>query len=116
MRVECYCLFTMKSKNTLEKGNTRYIVFQEDDCWYAVGLEFNIVESGDDPQEALLLLFGALKGYVASAQKIKARPGILNQATDPEYEALWAALNGIRKPVKAMPPVFAFGQTALATA
>ena len=78
-----------KAKNTLQKGSVRYIVFNEDAAWYAAGLEFNIVESGDTPQEALLLLFEALKGYLVSARKIKARPIILNQETDPEYEKMW---------------------------
>jgi predicted RNase H-like HicB family nuclease len=78
-----------KNKNTLQKGRVRYIVFKEGDSWYAVGLEFNIVESGDTHQEALLLLFEALSGYVEAAQKIKVRPSILNQKTDSEYEEMW---------------------------
>lgn len=79
----------MKYKNTLQKGTLRCLVFQEDKTWYAVGLEFNIVESGDTPQEALLMLFEAAQGYLEPAQKIKARPPILNQKTDPEYEERW---------------------------
>lgn len=78
-----------KYKNTLQKGSVRYIVFKENDVWYAVGLEFNIVESGDTPQEAILLLSEALSGYVESAKKIKSRVSILNQTTDPEYETMW---------------------------
>jgi len=80
----------MKFKNTLQRGSVRYIVFKEDDTWYAVGLEFNIVESGSTPQEAMLLLFEALSGYVESARKAKLRPIVLNQKTDSEYEKLWA--------------------------
>lgn len=78
-----------KYKNTLQKGSIRYVVFKENDTWYAVGLDFNIVESGDTPQEAILLLFEALSGYIESAKKIKSRPGILNQITDREYEEMW---------------------------
>ncbi len=78
-----------KYKNTLQKGSVRYIVFREGGVWYAVGLEFNIVESGDTPQEAIMLLFEALSGYVESAKKIKARPNILNQKADAEYERMW---------------------------
>jgi predicted RNase H-like HicB family nuclease len=98
----------MKNRNTLQKGSIRYIVFKEAAVWYAVGLEFNIVESGTSPQEALLLLFEALEGYIASARKMKARPDILNQKTDPEYEVMWRAL----KEKRSSPafPVFAFGQ------
>ena len=78
-----------KYKNTLQKGSVRYVVFKENDIWYAAGLEFNIVESGDTPQEAILLLFEALSGYVESAKKIKSRPNILNQTTNDEYETMW---------------------------
>ena len=78
-----------KHKNTLQKGSVRYVVFKEDNVWYAVGLEFNIVESGDTPQEAILLLSEALSGYVESAKKIKSRPSILNQTTNREYETMW---------------------------
>lgn len=81
----------MKYKNTLERGSVRYVVFQDkkDSVWYAAALEFNIVESGDDPQQTLFSLFEAIRGYVASARKIKARPAILNQKPDPEYEKIW---------------------------
>ena len=81
----------MRYKNTPQKGEVRYAVFKEAGTWYAVGLEFNIVESGSIPQEALLLLFEALQGYIESARRIKARPQILNQKSDPEYEKLWQA-------------------------
>jgi len=65
------------------------LVFHETDAWYAVALEFNIVDAGDTPQEAMLLLFEAIRGYLESAKKIKARPAILNQSADPEYEKKW---------------------------
>ena len=98
----------MKYKNTLQKGSVRYIVFKEADTWYAVGLEFNIVETGDTPDEALFLLFGAIRGYVNSAKKIKARPGILNQKIDPEYEALWGKRESTSKPV-----IYTFGEQSI---
>lgn len=60
--------------------------------WYGVGLEFNIVESGDDPREVLFRLFNAFQGYVESARKIKARPQVLNQKPDEEYEKIWNKL------------------------
>ena len=99
----------MKYKNTLQKGSVRYIVFKEKNAWYGVGLEFNIVESGSTPQEAMLLLFEALRGYVESAKKIKARPSILNQKTDPEYEQMWRALSKPKSKQKRMRPVFSSG-------
>jgi len=90
----------MRCKNTLQKGNIRYIVFRdkdEKDIWYGVGLEFNIVETGDTAREAMLLLFEALAGYVESAKKIKARPHILNQTPDREYEEMWERLKRNKK-------------------
>ncbi len=83
-----------KYNNTLQKGSVRYIVFREGQFWYAAGLEFNIVEAGDTPQEAFLLLLDAISGYVDSAKKIKARPNILNQKTDSEYEKMWENIQG----------------------
>lgn len=103
-----------KYKNTLQKGSVRYIVFREGAEWYAVGLELNIVESGTTPQEALLLLFEAMQGYVESARKVKARPGILNQKPEAEYEVMWKTLQANKRPVAT--PVFAFGQRSFVPA
>ena len=102
-------LSVMKLKNTLQKGSVRYFVFEEGGVWYAAGLEFNIVEEGSTPQEALILLFEALHGYVESAKKIKARPNILNQKTDPEYEAMWTN----RHTEKEKHKLFTFGELNL---
>jgi len=80
--------------NTPEKGTFRHIVFKENDIWYAVALEFNIVESSDDPKLAFMSLLQAVSGYVESLKKLKgARYSPLNQKTDSEYEKLWATLN-----------------------
>ncbi|MBI3420745.1 MAG: hypothetical protein HY006_01655 [Candidatus Sungbacteria bacterium] len=78
----------------MDKGSVRYIVFQDkgDNAWYAAALEFNIVESGDDPRQALFGLFEAIRGYAASARNIKTRLDILNQKPDPEYEKMWNAV------------------------
>lgn len=84
--------------NTPQKGNVRYIVFKDGTTWYAVGLEFNIVESGDDPRIALINLFDAMQGYVESCRKIKgARMSPLNQKSASEYEKLWTLLNTKKK-------------------
>jgi predicted RNase H-like HicB family nuclease len=104
----------MKYKNTLQKGSVRYIVFKEGDVWYAVGLEFNIVESGTTPEEAMLLLFEAMQGYVESLRKIKARSDALNQKTDPEYEAMWKAIEA-RKAIP-LKSIFAFGERSFVPA
>lgn len=87
-----------KYKNTAQKGSVRIVVFREENYWYAAVLEFNIVESGSTPQEAMLLAFEAARGYVESAKKIKARPHILNQTADKEYEAKWRASVEYKRP------------------
>ncbi len=102
---------TKLNQNTLQKGSLRYIIFREEGVWYGVGLEFNIVESADTPDEALFLLLEATRGYLKSAQKAKARINhILNQKTDPEYEDLWDSLE-VKKSNKEEVPsnVFTFG-------
>ncbi len=86
----------MKYKNTLNKGSVRYIIFKEDDVWYGVGLEFNIVEEGDNPLEVMASLFQAIEGYVETARKLKMRPIPLNQKTEKEYEDLWGRLQKSR--------------------
>jgi len=84
--------------NTLQKGRVRYIVFKDSDTWYAAGLEFNIVESGDDPRIALVNLLNAIQGYVESCRKIKgARVSPLNQKPDKEYSDLWQSINSKSK-------------------
>ncbi|MBU1349060.1 type II toxin-antitoxin system HicB family antitoxin [Patescibacteria group bacterium] len=82
--------------NTFEKGRVRYVIFKDEDGWYAAALEFNIVEHGDTYEEAWLMLFEAMKGYVDAARKIKARPNILNQKADAEYEKMWKESGGTK--------------------
>jgi len=88
-----------KYKNTLQRGSVRILVFRDTNAWYAAALEFNIVETGDTPQEAMLLLFEAVQGYLESAKKIKARPHILNQLINPEYGEKWdSSIKAKRQP------------------
>ena len=95
--------------NTPKKGKFRHIVFRDGDTWYAVALEFNIVESSDDPKLAFLNLLQAVEGYVKSAGKVKgSRLAPLNQKTDPEYELLWSKLTSA-KPIKSPFEVNMFG-------
>ena len=100
-------------RNTLSDGTVRYIVFQEDTTWYAAALELNIVESGNDPREVLLLLLEAIQGYVSSALKLKNGDTVLNQEPDPEYEKLWARVHG--KSTTHLPPIYTFGEQPLGT-
>ena len=95
--------------NTPQKGKFRHIVFRDGDTWYAVALEFNIVESSDDPKLAYFSLLQAVSGYVASSKKIKgSRLSPLNQKSDPEYEKLWSILNS-PKPIKSPFEINMFG-------
>jgi hypothetical protein len=82
----------MKYKNTLKKGSVRFIIFKENNTWYGVALEFNIVEEGDNKAEVIAALFEAIQGYVEAARKFKMRPMPLNQKPDKEYEELWNRL------------------------
>lgn len=79
----------MAFRNTHQSGSVRNIIFKEKGEWFGVALEFNIVETGDSPEEVMLLLNEAVKGYVESAKKAKLSIRVLNQEVDPEYEALW---------------------------
>ena len=79
----------MSFLNTPLSGQVRSIVFKDIDGWFAVALEFNIVESGDTHQEVMILLDEAIRGYVEGARKANLSIGVLNQEIDPEYEALW---------------------------
>ena len=100
--------------NTPKKGYVRYIVFKEENQWYAVGLEFNIVISGETAELAMFGLFDAIAGYVESFRKLRGtRPHALNQKTDPEYESLWNELKSNKRPVKSPYFVYTFGEKAL---
>lgn len=84
--------------NTSTKGTFRHIVFKDGNIWYAVALEFNIVESSDDPKLAFFNLLQAVDGYIKSAKKIKgSRFQSLNQQTDEEYEKLWTIITSSKK-------------------
>lgn len=78
-----------KYKNTLQRGSVRYLVFGDGSLFFGVALEFNLMVEGTNSVEALVLLNEAVSGYIESARKIKARPAILNQNPDPEYEKMW---------------------------
>lgn len=100
-------------KNTTKQGTVRYVVFKEAGDWYAAALEFNIVESGSTAQEAMLLLFEAIQGYVEIARKIKVRPYVLNQKPDAEYEQMWKNIQNNKLSANKQ-EVYTAGQLALA--
>jgi predicted RNase H-like HicB family nuclease len=104
----------MKYKNTLKSGTVRHIIFKEDDTWYGVALEFNIVEEGNSPKEVFNQLFEAIQGYVETAQKLKIRPMPLNQKPDKEYQELWNKLERAEKEKSPAPKnVYNFGYTPI---
>lgn len=108
-------VINMKYKNTLQRGSVRYLIFKERNIWYGVALEFNIVESGDDPREVLFMLFEAIRGFVSSAKKIKARPNILNQKPEKEYEQIWQAAShrNSKTPIKSPIQIYTHGERNL---
>lgn len=81
----------MTFKNTLRSGQVRNVIFSEGGEYFGAALEFNIVEQGDSPEEVMLLLDNAVRGYVESARKNKLSIAVLNQSVDPDYERLWGA-------------------------
>lgn len=100
---------TLKRMNTPQKGKFRHIVFRDGDTWYAVALEFNIIESSDDPKLAFMNLLQAVSGYVQSSKKLRgSRFTPLNQKSDPEYERLWKNINS-PKPVRSPFTIDMFG-------
>ena len=98
--------------NTYEKGSVRTIIFKDRDVWVGVALEFNIVETGDDPREVFLMFDEAIHGYIISAKKSRIRPTVLNQVSDKEYENLWKNLNS-PKPVKSPYQIYSFGERVI---
>ena len=81
----------MKYKNTLQKGSVRFLIFRDGKSYFGVALEFNVIVEAASPQEAFFFLTEATNGYLEAARKVKIRPVVLNQKTDPEYEKMWLA-------------------------
>ena len=68
----------------------RYIVFKEEDTWYAVALELGIVVDGGDPEVALFSLFDAISGVLEIENKPEFKGKRFHTPeVDPEYEAIW---------------------------
>ena len=108
-----------KYRNTLQRGNIRFLIFKDGSSYFGVALEFNIVVEAANPQEAFIYLNEAALGYLESARKAKLRPQVLNQKPDEEYEKMWRANQDIRlkekheKIVNSL-PVFSSGVLDLA--
>ncbi len=71
------------------------MIFKDNDTWFGVALEFNLVVEGEDPHLVELELQDAVIGYLESVKKLEHgfhaqhTEGILNQEPDPDYEAMW---------------------------
>lgn len=100
--------------NTPKKGKFRHIVFKDGKTWYAVALEFNIVESSDDPKLAFFNLLQAVDGYIKAFTKIKGLKSYsaLNQKTDSEYEKIWKNLHS-RQPIASPYQIGMYGVTSV---
>ena len=77
-------------------------------------MDFNIVETGDDPREVLIMLDEAIRGYIHSARKSKLRPHVLNQIADKEYENLAKLEAG--KPIPSPVQIHSHGIRSLSVA
>jgi hypothetical protein len=101
-------------KNTPKKGQFRHIVFKDKGIWYAVALELNIVESGEDAKIAYFNLLQATEGYIQAVAKVRGTNNYhaLNQTPAKEYETLWAMLHA-SKPVKSPYQIGMYGVSAV---
>ncbi len=84
--------------NTTREGSVRCIVFKDDDTWYGVALEFNIVVEADDSDVVMFDLQEAIRGYVGSLRKARVATKFeaLNQKSDEEYEQMWQNLQAAK--------------------
>lgn len=99
--------------NTVKQGSVRCIVFKEEETWYGVALEFNIVVEADDRDVVSFNLQEAIRGYIESQKKIGgSRVAPLNQKADLEYESLWNNLIE-DKPIPSPITVSQFGYTSI---
>ena len=101
-------------RNTYNKGQIRSIIFKDGDTWYGVALEFNIIESGNDPREVMLLLDEAMRGYIKSAGKAKLSESVLNQEPDSEYEMMWKSIES-KKPTKSPFKIYSSGSVMVSS-
>ena len=61
----------MSSRNTLDKGVVRLLLFKEGKIWYGVALEFNIVVHGTTMEKTLSELDSVTNLYIETARSIK---------------------------------------------
>lgn len=100
-------------KNSVQKGEVRVVSFKKGKLWYAVALEFNIVETGSNFSEVMNGLQEAIEGYVEAVKKANIRPFPLNQIPMKEYENVWSVGQN-KKAIRNTPSPFYFGTLNLA--
>lgn len=87
-----------KFKNTPTKGKVRLIIFRDnsegENAWYGVALDFNIVVSAENKEQAYTLLIEVIDGYLHVARTIKGLNdfSVLNQTPEKTYLDLWESL------------------------
>lgn len=68
----------------------RFLVFYEDDIWYAVALEFGVVVDAVSPDAAFFSLLDAIRGVVSLQSDPKyAGSTFYRPEIDPKYERMW---------------------------
>lgn len=98
-------------KNTLKQGSIRTMIFKENDVWYGVALELNLVVDASEKQYAFSKLDRAIKSYIKAATKV-GDESVLNQKTDSEYEKLWQ-LASDNKPIPSPIKLGYFGRQTM---
>ena len=83
-------------KNSVQKGEVRVVAFKKRGQWYAVALEFNIVEVSKNFPEVMAQLHEAVAGYLEAVKKANIRPHPLNQISLKEYEKIWSNISSKR--------------------
>ncbi|MFH1171210.1 MAG: hypothetical protein V1778_01550 [bacterium] len=87
-----------RKRNTVQRGQVRFIVFEDEGTWYGVALELNIVVDAESHQQALVELTHAVRDYVHTVHMSKLRDSVLNQEVSNEYAQLWKDLENGKKP------------------
>ena len=84
--------------NTVQKGSVRCMVFKDGNTWYAVALEFNIVEEGDNPTELMSSIIEAAQGHLEVVRKLNLPDDLLNRHAPKGYwDRYYKAVGEIKK-------------------
>ncbi len=87
-----------KRKNTPDRGQVRFIVFEDNGTWYGVALELNLVVDAENQSDVLEKLTSAVMSYIRTTRVAKIRHSVLNQKVNTEYAEMWNDLEAGRVP------------------